>query len=543
MKLFTNILYNVLILMCIISVNASCSKADDAYEGDDVGENFLTIKLSMSTSVEVGSRAYSTPVGGEDGDGREEGQCHENDIENITLFKFRGNIDSAPDTPVQKIGYKNNIGYNTSNATRMVKNGITYLVYEINVAVASNYEFTNSDYFVVAVNCGDFEASTLGELRDHLVHDAWKGERAKPKATYTEFAMSNEGARQLHGGSGTKEDPYIVEVDVERIAARIDFAVNGSTVAGNELKYPVTDGPSNTKVADLYLSHVRAFNVMIKPSYFIKRLSATPSGQKFYLRDELSGAYYSGVPMYVEEPSTWSKAQSLTHDVLADWYGNSGFFLSTREATWLSDLYRVHVGSGTAFTDGTSHDDLHGQDYYVLEYANENTMTPEGTTSQTATGLLLKGTYQPVKVYGGVDDSGQPTVDATYQKGQTYWRYRIMAQTHDESQVLYFSTQAAVNAYKAAHPEHIAEIKQYKNATSYYVVYLRHDATKQDPVPQNISPMEFAIVRNSIYRLQVSFSGPGFNTIPTETEIKPEGISPYIYVMKWNYILHPEIEI
>lgn len=543
MKLFTNIINHVLILMCFIGICTSCSDDSSLSEANGVSENYLTLKLSMSTST-VGSRAYSHPLGGENGDGREEGQCHENDIENITLFKFKGDINSAPSTPVQKIGYKNNIGFTTANATRKVKNGITYLVYEINVEVASNYEFTNSDYFIVAANCGDFNATTLGELRNHLISDAWKGEHVKDKSTYTEFAMSNEGSQQLHGGSGTKDDPYVVEVDIERIAARIDFAVNGSTIAGTELKYSVTDGPLNTKVADLYLSHIRAFNVMTRPSYFIKRLSANQSGQKYYLRDELSGAYYDGgTAMYVEEPSTWNKSQSLNHDLITNWYGNSSYFLSYQESAWMSDLYRVHVGSGDAFTDGTSHDDLYNQDYYVLDYANENTMTPEGTTSQTATGILLKGTYHPVKVHNGVDGSGLPIVDATYQKGQTYWRYRKMSQTHDESQVLYFTTQASANAYKAAHPEDIAEIRQYKDAASYYVVYLRHDATKQDPTPQNISPMEFAIVRNSIYRLEVSFSGPGFNTIPDETTIEPEGIKPYIFVKKWNHITHPEIEI
>ncbi|MBQ0048964.1 MAG: fimbria major subunit [Bacteroidales bacterium] len=545
MKRFTNLIYTAGLLVALMGGAASCSEDAMVPEQEGVCDNYINVKISMTASSPTKTRAYDHPLGGENGDGREEGLCHENDIENLTLFKFRGGIDAPASTPVVKIGFKNSIGFTETDATHMVKNGISYLQYEIKMKVSTNYEFTNEDYFVVAANCGDFNAATLGELRDHLVASAWKGERHKAKASYTEFAMSNEGATQFHGGEGTKDAPYEVEVDIERVAARIDFAVNGSVVSGTERKYPVLSASGDSHVADFYLSHVRAFNVKMAPSYFIKRLSPSQEGTKYYLRDERSGALYGDdmQPMYVEEPTTWRKTAATPEDNCLAWYGNSALTIARREATWLSDLYRVHVGSGTGFTDGTTHDDLYQLDYYVVEYANENTMLPGCTNAQTTTGLLLRGTYQPTKVYGGVDQQGSPTVDADYAKGQTYWRYRKMAQDHDEAQVLYFSSEAAAHAYKAAHEEDVAETVCYKDAVSYYVVYLRHDATHQDPIADHIAPMEFAIVRNSIYRLEVSFSGPGFNHIPNDMEARPEGIRPYIYVMKWNYIEHPEIEI
>lgn len=545
MKRITNIIFFAWLLVALTSTLVSCSEEEIATEQTDVCDNYINVRISMTASSPTMTRAYDHPLGGENGDGREEGLCHENDIDNLTLFKFHGDINSPASTPVVKIGFKNSIGFTEADAVRKVKNGINYLQYEIKMKVSTNYEFSGEDYFIVAANCGDFDASTLGELRDHLVTSAWKGERHKTKSSYTEFAMSNEGAMQFHGGSGTKEDPYEVEVDIERVAARIDFAVNGSVVSGTELKYPVLSASGATHVADLYLSHVRAFNVMVAPSYFIKRLTPSQEGTKYYLRDELSGALYGDdkQPMYVEEPTTWSKNETTADEQRVAWYGNSGYAIARREATWLSDLYRVHVGEGTGFTDGTTHDNLYHLDYYVLEYANENTMLPQYTTAQTATGILLRGIYQPAMVYGSVDEQGVPIPDANYTKGMTYWRYRKMAQDHDEAQVLYFSSEAAAHAYKAAHEEDVAETVCYKDAVSYYVVYLRHDATHQDPIADHIAPMEFAIVRNSIYRLQVSFSGPGFNHIPDETEAMPEGIRPYIYVMKWNYVEHPEIEI
>ena len=64
----------------------------------------------------------------------------------------------------------------------------------------------------------------------------------------------------------------------------------------------------------------------------------------------------------------------------------------------------------------------------------------------------------------------------------------------------------------------------------YYNLWLRHyNDEKADP--QEAYPMEYATVRNNIYRVSISFNGPGD---PEPTMRDPDTMQARIFVRKWN---------
>ncbi len=109
-----------------------------------------------------------------------------------------------------------------------------------------------------------------------------------------------------------------------------------------------------------------------------------------------------------------------------------------------------------------------------------------------------------------------------------------------ESESLYFSDYDVMKKYQASHPEDNAVVTLFYAArepifnllgfTCYYNLWLRH-YNDESADPQTAYPMEYATVRNNIYRVKVSFSGPGD---PTPTMREPDTMQARIFVRKWN---------
>lgn len=518
----------MLVLVGLTGMVASCADADaiPAPEPEapvQAGGNLL-LRISMAKS---GTTRGGVPQGGEDGDGREDGQHHENDIDNVLVFRYTSTqgINAPDNTPVSLLAAIPNVNFHPTGDDDLTA-----------VVVVRSYMYTPNlnDQFVVVANTDNFQAGTLGALRNHIVQQTFLPSNQGSKDAYKLFTMSNEGNSRLEYHTGTEDDPHIVDVDIERMAARIDFCIDGSTVDGQVRNFEARD--KDTRVGNVLVSHVRVLNGMLNPTYLIKREAESATSAMTYLADEVTPT-----TRYVCEPTTWRKPSATDSDLLT-WFGDSRHALASQlQHAWFTDKDKVHTsGMGDGFSTGTSYDSQNHLNYYVLDYVNENTMTPAATTGRTTTAIAINAVYQPAVVYATLDADGNPVVDAEYRRGQTFWRFRPMVSEYDETQSPCFSNLAAAQAYKALRTDVTGEITEYTQGRCFYIVYLRHDNSPDSPY---ITPMEFGIVRNNIYRLRVSFTGPGFALIPEETEINPEGIRPYIYVRKWYRIIHPEIEI
>lgn len=530
-------------------------------------ESELVLHLSIAGDSQHASRAESRPLGGENGDGRELGQHHENDIENLTIFHYKRTNNDYNDgflnTPVKKVAYIENVNFRPIEPNA---DGQTVYTTEVPIAIsqfeAADYRFSNQDKYIVVANMGDFPESNsaflrVGNVYNYLVKQAWTV--AETLGDYHHFVMSNEKESVYkEGGKGTKQEPYEYSVDIERVAARFDFCIDGSSTAyytnpatsrvENVLNYTVRDAGQD--VGHLLLTHVRPFNVMQEPTYLLKRLGGKDNNDLKYLLDEV--AYKNSVlkdensfPFYVVEPHTWQKNNVSAAD-LNKWYNSSRYAYINED--WFTEAYRVHHKSNAegvdGFNTGTTYiGDGLCNDIFVLGYGNENTMLPSATTHDVATGYMLRGIYVPNKVYTEVDAVGQAVnASINFAPGTTFYRYRPMVTAYDETKSVYFASSECAEQYKEAHPEMPAAIETYEKGICYYPVYMRHDHSGEDMGIPYITPMEFGIVRNNIYRLKVSFTGPGYNTVP-DTPEEPLGIKPYIYARKWYQINHPEIPI
>ena len=532
--------------------------SDEIPEGWEHGQLPEEFQLRIKLTDDSRHTSRAVPQGGEVGDGREFGQHYENDVKSILLYYYNGGINASDEAPVRRVIYKDEVGFHPTGdmATEIVKKEaiikFTYL--------ETHYKYTPGDQFIAIINTDDFTVTTLGALRDKLVYNAWK-DNGGEKGGFTDFVMSNERVSTFTPGAGTEANPHLIDVTVERVAARLDYCTDNSTpttFAGNPaLEYPVKDknsGGTEKKVGTMYLTHTRPFNVMNEPAYLIKR-SATPEATDkptFLLNEEAyAGEEYSKFPLVVER-HTWAKAAATDYSA---WYGDS-YLPNIRSSfandgdDWFDDDYRVHNNtSKDGFTaDGISNNAT-GEciNYYVVDYANENTQQASTSLSNTATGFYLRGIYVPDIVYHLASDVGG-TPSGSFTAGSTFYRYRPMVTEYDETQAIYFDNEAEAKKYGDSRPVPYV-IDTYNNGVCYYPVYLRHDnpgtfgtgTGKTDKY--EVTPMEFGIVRNNIYRLKVTFSGPGYNTLPDTPEIEPLGIKPYIFVRKWYQITHPELEI
>lgn len=524
-----------------VGLIASCSDHSDIIpapeEEQEQGIPCECIVLRLHVSNDGSTRA-DEPNDGWYGDGPEAAENQENDILNLSLFQYVSETDgdrsdfANNDLVVRKLAHVPNVSFKP-------RQGETECTVVIRNIKSYNYK-KGKDRFIVAANAGNFGTTlmTMSSLRDFIVEESYTYEAANPDmAHYNNFVMSNVEPSSSDVSSVVVQDTMRIQVEItlERLSARIDFCADPAKTTDATVgetpawKYTARVGGDGDEVGSVYLTHVRPFNVMLDPSYLIKRLSASESGTKYYLQKEVTPT-----ELYVEEPTTWNKA-SEDDNHLMSMFGSSRYG-SARANTeqWFSTIDAVHPlsGSGNAFTTGTS-EDQEGDRFYVTTYANENTVPANAITGSNTTGMMLRAYYAPSVVYNNANCAESDKV--TYTVGNTFWRFHNEV---DETS-MFFDNEEAANSYAV---DKVGTVSKYVNGISYYPVFLRHyyrNGTPEFPY----KPMQFGIVRNNIYRLKVSFSGPGYAVIPDPNEITPGGITPRIKVLPWYVIVHPEIEL
>lgn len=547
-------------------------------------EGTIELRLNIGDESRLLSRA---PQGGEHGDGREDGQPHENAVNNILVFYYNAgsgiNANNGT-TLVTKLAYVEDVPApvhkTDANADPTCDPSYTYQSYyqtsvKLSPTQTNYYKYKTDDHYIVITNAGNFDAITLDDVRNKVIGNTWNGTGTDFTA-YKDFVMSNEHESHYDSGNGTKDNPNQIIVTIERMAARIDFAfvadndkvtkqtsINISGVDIPVLQYPANDTPKGgdkTKYGEVNLTHVRPFNVKQagQGSYLIKR-SAKPdkSGLKFLAPETAyAGGAVADFPLVIE-PTTWTKGSVDPAPTPDTWYG--GTYSTNVDAAYAADAkYAVHHATANdGFGDGLSTDASVSPavNYYVLDYANENTMRVNESLKEYATGYILRAVYKPETVYKSTQADGSLLAadkSTTYTAGTTFSRYRPLVTEFDESQAVYFcnsvnpANTAATEALAKKYGDHILAttgvpyvIETFVNGVCYYPAYIRHDNAGG---AVGVTPMEFGVVRNNIYRLKVTFSGPGYTT-PEIQSTEPLGIKPYIYTRSWYKVEHEEITI
>lgn len=576
-----NILHTVKgVAGCLLmaSLAAGCAQEDIDTAPSGGGGMSASSYVSLSFASQQSTPTRSNPTGGEQGDGQEKGQVNENEIKSAVAFFYQGSgtdgVNSSGTTPIMAVATFN---FNVESYTEP-GNGIDRKY----TTTPQQVDLDDGTYNVLVVaNPGaDWwtgQSLTLADVRNHIQTTAWTASGSD----YSDFVMTSAADATLTLNSNPENDPAKAEVNVERMAARLDYKAEAS--------YPCTD-PAYPN-ATVKITGAALVNNLTAGSYMLKRVASTVDGVPTYLGDETADA---GVQTnYVLDPWTAVKtsdnnsftiggeANKTAKDLYGEWFGN----ISQDPNHWAA-----YVQPGTEMTVGT-------EKWQRIGYTLENTTAAEEAGKRYSTGVVFKAKFYPKGV-------------ANYQNGATFFALgnRLFASMEDMMTYVYgadFSqfddkidacdNWAAVKNFAASlldndpsgykaflqgqdEAQDLAQVKEslkwsaymlsncgysaslnngvysvtldqnedistrealkpygtrtYEDATCYYTWWVRHSNDNND---ETKGIMEYAIVRNNIYKLTVNSIYSLGNYVPGEDE----NIILDVYVNDW-LLLDPE---
>lgn len=565
-----NILHTVKgVAGCLLmaSLAAGCAQEDIDTAPTGGGGMSASSYVSLSFASQQSTPTRSNPMGGETGDGQEKGQTKENEIKSAVAFFYQGSgtdgVNSSGTTPIMAVATFN-VGSYTEPG-----NGIdrTY------TTTPQQVDLDDGTYNVLVVaNPGaDWwtgQSLTLADVRNHIQTTAWTASGSD----YSDFVMTSAADATLTLNSNPESDPAKATVNVERMAARLDYKAEAS--------YTCTD-PAYTG-ATVEITGAALVNNLTAGSYMLKRVASTVDGVPTYLGNETPDA---GVQTnYVLDPWTADKTSAnnsftiggevkTAEDLYGEWFGN----ISQDPNHWAD-----YVQPGIEVSDGT-------EQWQRIGYTLENTTAAEEAGKRYSTGVVFKAKFNPqgvanytegetffaygTKIYASMedmmagfygskfDDLDNITSCATWGDVKQFITSTLLtndpsgynkyleglAEGKDDSETVANASSLTWGKYmknecgysKDEHGKVILDqndkvtrialqpygTRTYEDATCYYTWWVRHSNDGND---NDKGIMEYAIVRNNIYKLTVSSVYSLGGEVPGD-----EGIIVDVYVNDW----------
>lgn len=569
-----NILHTVKgVAGCLLmaSLAAGCAQEDIDTAPSGGGGMSASSYVSLSFASQQSTPTRSNPTGGEQGDGQEKGQTKENEIKSAVAFFYQGSgtdgVNSSGTTPIMAVATFNfKVGSYTEPG-----NGIdrTY------TTTPQQVDLDDGTYNVLVVaNPGaDWwtgQSLTLADVRNHIQTTAWTASGSD----YSDFVMTSAADATLTLNSNPESDPAKATVNVERMAARLDYKAEAS--------YTCTD-PAYTG-ATVEITGAALVNNLTAGSYLLKRVADDVNGTNLsYLGDETPDA---GVQTnYVLDPWTAGKtsannsftiggeANKTAKDLYGEWFGN----ISQDPNHWAA-----YVQLGTEVTVGT-------ETWQRIGYTLENTTAAEEAGKRYSTGVVFKAKFHPqgvanytdgetffaygTKIYASMedmmagfygskfDDLDNITSCATWGDVKQFITSTLLtndpsgynkyleglAEGKDDSETVANASSLTWGNYmlnecgysKDENGKVILDqndkvtrialqpygTRTYEDATCYYTWWVRH-SNDNDDTKKGI--MEYAIVRNNIYKLTVNSVYSLGGEVPEE-----ESLIVDVYVNDW----------
>lgn len=376
--------------MLVTALAAGCAQEDIGNDPSEGGGMSATSYVSLSFASQQGTPTRSNPTGGETGDGLETGQANENAITSAVAFFYQGTdqegANSTGTTPIKAVVSFSNIGNGTDENSTGGDRTYTQQV-----------DLENGTYNVIVVaNPGtDWwtgKTLTLADVRDHIQTTAWTASGSD----YSDFVMTSAADATLTLNYNPKSDPAKATVNVERMAARLDYKAEAS--------YTCTD-PAYPG-ATVEITGAALVNNLTAGSYLLKRVASAVDGVPTYLGNETPDA---GVQTnYVLDPWTAGKrsdnnsftiggeANKTAKDLYGEWFGNI-----SQDPNYWAD----YVQPGTSVSD----------EWQRIGYTLENTTAAEEAGKRYSTGVVFKAKFHPAKVTS--------YTNSTYTDGATFFAY------------------------------------------------------------------------------------------------------------------------
>lgn len=361
MKTITLSLLALLLVMSFASC-ASDTTSDLPLPSKDM-KAYLQVKVTVEGSGDTRASRATTgqPQGGEEGDGREPGINHENEVNSLTvlLYKSDNNDLSEDDATIDYVYTFTGLTSSSSSSDATYTTGPR----EIDAAIVGSKNY----HVIVIANADDMTSRCKGkkisEVRDLQMSKVCTRDADITK--FSNFIMSSKKDAKIDfsgksgSGTGTESDPYQVTVDIERLAARIDIIPNAEFDDANQgYYYDVKDGTN--VIGGFKLESVTPTKVMTSGEYLIKRVSSdkTVPSVTYYGEEEMN-------------PTT----KASTNYVVCPWTKDrTGLTLSNAEGPISYNVQEVASSKS-----------------YILDYVMENTTTDN--KEGYSTGLIFKGKY------------------------------------------------------------------------------------------------------------------------------------------------------
>lgn len=394
-----NILHTVKgVAGCLLmaSLAAGCAQEDIDTAPTGGGGMSASSYVSLSFASQQSTPTRSNPTGGEQGDGQEKGQANENEIKSAVAFFYQGSgtdgVNSSGTTPIMAVATFN-VGSYTEPG-----NGIdrTY------TTTPQQVDLDDGTYNVLVVaNPGaDWwtgQSLTLDDVRNHIQTTAWTASGSD----YSDFVMTSAADATLMLNSNPEDDPATAEVNVERMAARLDYKTTGTYTCDD----PAYSG------ATVEITGAALVNNLTAGSYMLKRVASTVDGVPTYLGNETPDA---GVQTnYVLDPWTAVKTSDnnsftiggevkTAEDLYGEWFGNL-----LQDPNYWADYVQPEVSDGA-------------ETWQRIGYTLENTTAAEEAGKRYSTGVVFKAKFNPQGV-------------ANYTEGETFFAYgtKIYASMED----------------------------------------------------------------------------------------------------------------
>lgn len=396
-----NILHTVKgVAGCLLmaSLAAGCAQEDIDTAPSGGGGMSASSYVSLSFASQQSTPTRSNPTGGEQGNGDETGQDYENEIKSAVAFFYQGSgtdgVNSSGTTPIMAVATFN-VGSYTEPGNGIDRKYTT---------TPQQVDLDDGTYNVLVVaNPGaDWwtgQSLTLADVRNHIQTTAWTASGSD----YSDFVMTSAADATLTLNSNPESDPAKATVNVERMAARLDYKAEAS--------YTCTD-PAYTG-ATVEITGAALVNNLTAGSYMLKRVASTVDGVPTYLGNETPDA---GVQTnYVLDPWTADKTSAnnsftiggevkTAEDLYGEWFGNI-----SQDPNYWAD----YVQPGIEVSDGT-------EKWQRIGYTLENTTAAEEAGRRYSTGVVFKAKFHPQGV-------------ANYTEGETFFAYgtKIYASMED----------------------------------------------------------------------------------------------------------------
>lgn len=388
-----SIIRSLLVFLLVMSFT-SCVRDNisDLPIANDNSKVFLSVSINVAGEDSRTTRAEDyyfepKPWGGESGNGDHKGEKYEQTVNNMSMLFFHPAKNDLTDgeARIEKVIYFPNV---SSDGTRTL-------------AVEVDSKFLNDTKlrFLVVANVGDlsaYQGRKLSDVRDQLITDVFNradnptfNKRGELDG-YSTFVMSSHGQSSLtfKSGSGTEDDPYLIDHMIERLAARIDLMPHTELYESNKktglCKYCYNVKQGTDIIGGFVLEYVRPYNVLTSQEYVFKRTATDASLANLkYLGQEEADRNKQNTN-YVVDPTSLNKSEAtFKYPKNTDEYWANATYEDFYQTRIAHKTHTNSIGGKATFNPET--------DYYILDYVKENTSFDNN--EKYATGLVFKGKY------------------------------------------------------------------------------------------------------------------------------------------------------